>query len=182
MIDPRWVKGLAGDDALLKKLYDTYRHPFISFLRKYGLDENESLEIFHDALIALRRQAKSGQLLQVTHSFRTYLFAIGKYKAFDLMNKRTKTILYRADDVPELVDFPDETLEFDQEKSSLIIKGLNLLGKSCQRMLTLFYLKGLKIKEIQELEGYENENTVRAHKSRCLKNLKSWVENQKNHD
>jgi len=182
MIDPQWVKGLAGDDALLKKLYDTYRNPFVSFLRKYGLDENESLELFHDALIALRRQAKSGQLLQVTHSFKTYLFAIGKYKAFDWMKKRGKTILYRADELPELVDFPDESLEFDEKKSNLILKGMEFLGKSCQRMLTLFYLEGLKIKEIQALEGYENENTVRAQKSRCLKNLKSWIENQKDHD
>lgn len=182
MIDPKWIKGLAGDDALLKQLYDTYRNPFVGFLRKFGLDENESLELFHDSLIALRRQAKSGQLLQVSHSFKTYLFAIGKYKAFDWMKKRGKTILYRTDELPELVDLPNENHDLDEDKSKLIRKGLEILGKSCRRMLTLFYLEGLKTKEIQALEGYENENTVRAQKSRCLKNLKTWVENQKEHD
>lgn len=182
MIDPQWVIGLAGDEALLKKLYDTYRNPFVSFLRRFGLDENESLELFHDTLIALRRQAQSGQLLQVTHSFKTYLFAVGKYKAFDWLKKRGKTVLYRADELPELVDFEEASHEFDEKRSNLVLKGLEHLGKSCQRMLTLFYLEGLKIREIQVLEGYENENTVRAHKSRCLKNLKSWIENQKEHD
>lgn len=182
MIDPRWVKGLAGDDTLLKKLYDTYRNPFISFLRRFGLDEDESLELYHDSLIALRKQAKSGQLLRVTHSFKTYLFAIGKYKAFDWMKKRGKTILFLADELPDLGDSPDESSEIDEARASLIRKGLEFLGKSCRRMLTLFYLEGLKISEIQTLEGYENENTVRAQKSRCLKNLKSWIENQKDHD
>ncbi len=179
MIDPQWVKGLKGDDALLKKLYDTFRGPFVSFIRKYGLNEEESLEVFHDSLISLRKQAKNGRLGEVKHSFKTYLFAIGKYKAFDWLKNRGKATLFVSDDLPELAELDEENSEMAEEQSQLILKGLALLGKSCQRMLTLFYLEGLKIKDIQDMDGYENENTVRAQKSRCLKQLKSWILNQK---
>lgn len=182
MIDLQWVKGLGGNEALLKKLYKTFRNPFISFIKKYGLEESDAIEVFHDTLIVLRQQAQSGKLHSVKSSFKTYLFAVGKYKAIDLVKRKGKSILYFSDNLPEIPPLAEDEEIQEAQKSNLILKGLSQLGKSCQQMLTLFYLKGLKISEIQKMEGYENENTVRAQKSRCLKKLKTWVENQKDHD
>ncbi|GMQ27107.1 hypothetical protein Aoki45_37900 [Algoriphagus sp. oki45] len=183
MIDPKWVKALTGDELGLKELYSTFRTPFLSFLRKTGINEDEALSIFHDTLITLRKKAIQGKLSEVKHQFKTYLFAIGKYKAYDLIQKEGKRGWMSISEFPDIEDREDaEDKEDLDENLNLIQKGIRQLGNSCQRMLTLFYIQGLKIKEIQEKEGYENENTVRAQKSRCLKSLKIWLEKQKTNE
>ena len=52
-------------------------------------------------------------------------------------------------------------------------QNLKLISESCQIILKLFYYRGLTIDEIVEQTEYKDPNTVRSHKSRCLKRLKT---------
>ena len=65
--------------------------------------------------------------------------------------------------------FEEQPLTENQNK---LYTALNKIGTRCRNILELFYLQGLSIKEILATENYSSENTVKAQKSRCLKQLK----------
>ena len=60
-------------------------------------------------------------------------------------------------------------------KQKLIAKHFKDLSPSCQKILNLFYYRGWSINEIVMGTEYKDENTVKSHKSRCLKGLKEKI-------
>lgn len=161
----------------LTTIYNEYRNSFLGFLKRYHLTNDECLVIYHDSLLEMHKQALEGKLDSVNAKFKTYLFAIGKYKAYELLRKNKRGKLYSVENLEEKEYFSPEMIL--EEEPTLEQKKLytqfKQLGKKCQKMLINFYYKQLSIKEIMELEGYESENTVRSQKSRCLKNLKDLI-------
>jgi len=170
------ISAISQSDAKsLKPIYEEHEKAFVHFLKKYNISKHKAVEIFHDSLLAMHQQAISGKLDTVNSSFKTYLFAIGKYKAFNYLKKQKKdTVLELKIDIPDEVELPkeDENINIYQEQ---LYKHFKKLGNRCQSMLINFYYKQLSIKEIQVLEDYESENTVRSQKSRCLKQLKKLI-------
>ncbi|MCH7412444.1 sigma-70 family RNA polymerase sigma factor [Belliella sp. R4-6] len=180
MIESEVILGFRSEDeAFYKNFYKTYRKDFVNFLIKRGIPETESVEIFHECIIILKRKAYLYELDKVQVSLKTYLFAIGKNKAFDHLKKLQKSIIYLSDNLPEVeTDFTSE--ENDQELIQHIKDKISVMGKACKKLLISFYLEGLTIKEMVKRGDYENENTVSAQKSRCLKQLRESLTIQKN--
>ena len=167
---------LKSDDRLkIKAIYNRYRGEFIGFGKRYNLDQDRLADAYQDAFLALRKQAVRGRLDTVESSMKTYLFGIGKFKIFDELKAHKKEVAYEPQmhvvghEVEEIEINPEPQLT---EKQEVLRKYLKELGGKCREVLTMFYYRGLNIKEIAELGGYRNENTVKAQKSRCLKTLR----------
>lgn len=178
-MDADAVRDLQSEDRLkLKSVYLRYRNEFISFGKKYGLDQEALQDIYQEAFIALRKKAMEGRLDTVQSSLKTYLFGIGKYKIFDDLKKRKREVRLEPhlhgsqDEIPEIAVTAEEPLN---ERQSRLRLQLQKLGEKCRKLLTLFYYRGLSIKEIVDVGGYKNPNVVKAHKSRCLKTLREMM-------
>ncbi len=175
-MDNQAVEDLRSDDRLkLKALYNQYRAEFLGFGKRYKLDQEALADVYQEAFLALRKQAIKGRLDSVNSSMKTYLFGIGKYKIFDALKEKNRNVQLE----PDLHLAGEEIGEIELEHSPpltqeqfLLRKYFKELGEKCRQVLTLFYYRGLSIKEIAEIAGYDNTNVVKAHKSRCLKTLK----------
>ncbi|EPR73341.1 hypothetical protein ADIWIN_1772 [Winogradskyella psychrotolerans RS-3] len=169
-----------NDEQIIKELYDNYRNSFLGFSKKYNIAKADSLDIYQEAFLAMRKHAISGKLLEVNSSFKTYLFGIGKHliykKLKEYASKRSyEQVLHKVEsDYEEIVIESPDKLTKEQE---LLRHYFKQLGNSCQQMLTLSFYRGLTNEEIATLEGYENEAVVRSQKSRCLKTLKNLIKN-----
>ena len=78
------------DEKTIRDLYNEYRPGFLLFSNRYGLDKNQVLDIYQDAIIALCENAQKGHLDELTSSIKTYLFSIGKYMIFAQMRKKKR--------------------------------------------------------------------------------------------
>lgn len=180
MIDLEIISGLRSDDeAFFKNFYNSYRNDFVQFLTRRGLTQAESIDIFHECILILQRKAYNHELEKVAVGFKTYLFAIGKNKAYDHFKKHQQSIIHFQERIP---DIKEETLAEDDQLMLIqhIKEKLSLMGKACKKLLTSFYLEGLTISDLVKSRAYENENTVRAQKSRCLKQLRDTLTNNSN--
>ncbi len=178
-MDIEKVNHLKSTDRLkLKALYNMYRNAFLNFGKTYGLDEASLCDIYQEAFLALRKQAIRGKLDNLNSSLKSYLFGIGKHMIFDTLKKTEKTVVLEnplrvvSDEIEEIKIDPVPALTKEQQLLRTFFKKL---GKKCQMVLTLFYYRGLSIEEIVQLTDYENANTVKAQKSRCLKTLKQMI-------
>ena len=163
-----------GDSESYQFLYENYRGSFLAFAKAYSIPKDIALEVYQEAMIKLYENIMSGQLVHLTSSLKTYVFSIGKFKIYEYLRAQKKLV--------PTVDFKDtaDPLYLDEdtilsERQQQLKRGLDSLGDRCRNILELFYLNGYSIKEIMTSENYENENTVKAQKSRCLRQLKTLL-------
>lgn len=167
-----------GEERALSQIYNEHRAPFFKFASRYGLDPEEAADIYQDAFLAIRKHALSGRLDSVASSFKTYLFGIGKFMLLERLRATaqqttlTPAMLPADESVQEIRVTDEPPLTREQQ---LLHENFKKLGKSCQRVLTLFYSRGLTIEEIVVKEGYDNAGVVKSHKSRCLKSLRQLI-------
>ncbi|SFZ89413.1 RNA polymerase sigma factor, sigma-70 family [Flaviramulus basaltis] len=167
-----------NNNTITKELYNTNRTPFLNFAKRYNLVEADSVDIYQEAFISLRKHAISDKLYEVNCSLKTYLFGIGKHLIYkklkeNSLKKDYDSILHKINDNYEEIQI-DSDNELTEEQQ-ILQYYFKKLGKSCQQMLTLCFYRGLTNEEIAELEGYDSEAVVRSQKSRCLRTLKDLI-------
>lgn len=167
-----------GDTSVLESIYKTNREPFLNFAKKFNLPKDDVIDIYQDAIIALRDNAVLGKVETLESTLQTYLFSIGKYMIYRKLKTISKLSVL-TDDVKEI---SSEFVFFDFSEVNMAQRHVNLgfakLGTKCQEVLKLFYYDGLKLEEIREYLGYDNYNVVKSQKSRCLKSLRLIIEKE----
>ena len=60
-----------GDNPTLEKIYQDNREAFINFSKKYNIEKYDAVDLYQDAIIALRANAVDGKLndLKTERSF-----------------------------------------------------------------------------------------------------------------
>lgn len=167
---------LEGDEKALVEVYKLYKSEFLNFFKRYEISEQEVLDIYQDSIIVIYQKFINGQTKLSNSGVKTYLFGIGKNKVYN--HFKTKKII--TSDVKDL-EVKDKEFRLKEQPSvyeKLLAKNLKLLSESCRNILELFYYKNLTIIEIVTATAYKDENTVKSHKSRCLKKLKSLCNQQ----
>lgn len=171
-----------GSEMAFKQVYEDNRLLFFNFAKKYGLNDDDILDVYQDAYISLYENIKNGKLVELRSSISTYIISIGKYKIMERLRKNKKYIndevlLNRVEEVDneiEHFDIKQEELSSEQKLLQLYFKKL---GTKCRQILTLFYYKQYNIKEIMIEGNYNSENVVKSQKSRCLKTIKEAIKN-----
>ncbi|MGR3811295.1 RNA polymerase sigma factor [Jiulongibacter sp. NS-SX5] len=152
-----------ADDLALGKFYKTNRKDFLRFGARYGLPEEELLDIYQDACIVLIENARKGNLKSLKSTVKTYLFGIGKFLIF----KRFKEAILQTDETPEKA--------FDPFEKPKIDIPLQQLGERCRAILQLFYYHEKKLDDICEELGYKDKNVLKSQKSRCIAQLRALM-------
>lgn len=170
------------DDLLNNKnnafevLYENYKEDFLGFARKFSLKNDEIIDIYQETFLSFYENLLNGKLTEFTSSIKTYLFSIGKFKIYEYLRANSKLKIIDAPVNPEIsLDNLSLENEIMSEREQLVKTNFKKLGKQCQLILELFYLKGKTLKDIKGEENYENTDVVKSLKSRCLKKLKQLV-------
>ena len=157
----------------IEVFYTEYRSDFIAYARKHSIPLEDIKDVYQDAVIALYENVRSGKLTKLTSSLKTYLFSIGRHLMLNRIRDRKKMSYLMEDEIKKVnledLTFPDNELS---EKQELMLSSLKELNESCQELLHLFFYRRYSIEAIMHKMGYKNENTVKAHKSRCQKKLR----------
>lgn len=166
----------SGKMVLLKKYYESFKQDFLRFGVRYGLSEDQVQDAYHDSIVALCENIHEGRLTSLQSSLKTYLFSIGKYSIINRLKKEHRNATYSDSVETEMLE-PEhrfEELELTSHQLKLQ-RGLQQIGESCRTLLTMYYYNQYSIRELARLLNYKNENTVKAHKSRCMKKLRANV-------
>jgi len=161
----------ADDKKALEEVYLSYKQEFLNYAKRYDIDASDVLDIYQDAIIAMHQNFVTSQLELQTSSIKTYLFGIGKNKLFKKLKEKQRIIRVEVKND----EYTEIKIERDlPTKNQLVLaKRLSELSETCKTILNLYYYRNLTIEEIVDLTHYKDANTVRSHKSRCLKHLKT---------
>ncbi len=168
-----------GNKNVLKDIYLEYKEAFLLFAKRYTLSEDDLLDIYQDATIALFENAIDGKLNNIQCTIKTYLFSIGKNMIFQQLKHNNKSVLintqiHASEEYDYPIDLDETSLSIHQQE---LQKAFKLLGEQCKKILTLFYYNGFTLDEITITLQYQKKDVVKSQKSRCLAQLKNLVKN-----
>ncbi len=178
--DPQLVQAIAqggpAREQAMRQLYQDHLPAGLRYLRKLGSDDEQSRDIFQDAVVQLMLTVEAGKF-QGQSSLRTYLFAISKNLWYSRLRRQDVELRYREGLTPEeervLAQTPEVRL-MDSHQRDLVQAVLGQLGDACRQVLTLWSFK-YDMREIAAQLGYANEQIARNKKSKCLRRLKEMV-------
>ena len=157
------------DKKALEEVYVMYKEAFVNYGLRFNLDREDLIDVYQDSVIAMYQNFVTKKTQLDNSSLKTYLFSIGKHKIYDRLKERKQFVgAVVVEDDYEEVNLDENALTKEQQ---LLRQYFKRLGESCQHILKLFYYRSLSIKEIVQQTQYKDENTVKSHKSRCLKKL-----------
>ena len=165
----------AGDDTVLKQIYLEYKIPFIKWIyQKFQLPREDAIEIFQYAVVAMYDNIVEGKLEQLTGSIKTYLFSIGRNKAFELTRNNQKFIPHAEQLIFQHIQHGDDSIHAALETDLEIIEqGLKILGDPGKSILQNFYYYRLSMEEIARKMNYKNADTVKNLKYKSVKRLQT---------
>ncbi|WP_445748102.1 RNA polymerase sigma factor [Polaribacter sp.] len=173
-MDVDFLEGLKnGDEKTLKKIYLSYKNDFLFFAKKYQLTDDEIIDIYQDAILALRENAEQGKIKKTNSSLKTYFFSIGKYMIYEELRRKKKMIV--TNDFEEELTENEYDFLFKKELTSTQKKlqiAFKNLGNRCKEILTLFYFYNYSLDDIKKDLNYDSKDVVKSQKHRCLKSLK----------
>lgn len=164
----------SGDEEALKEVYLANKKPFFLFATRYQISEEDLLDTYQDAIIALYENAKKGKIDDLKSGINTYLFAIGKFMIFKRFKNKKDTITLDEIDISQ-IDWEEMEENKEETQLNLLKNAIIKLGEQCQNVLRLFYFEERKLDEIQSILNYSNKDVLKAQKSRCLKQLKELI-------
>lgn len=168
---------LVSSDAecAVSQVYDSYRSAFLMFARKISKNKELAIDAFQEAVIALYENAVRGKIESNGTSLKTYLFAIGKNKLITILNKEGKYVSMPEYERSMSVDDSGEDVQLPAE----IEIAYQRLGDTCQKIIELYYYRRYSIEAIMQSLDLTSENSVKANKSRCIKQLRNLVAKSK---
>lgn len=182
--DQEILKGILAGGAEAEKicadLYDLYSGLVIHGMKRYGLEKEDALDVYADAIIALRLQVIH-QKFRGESSIKTYLFRIFynrcSNKARDLKTKQLSLI-------DELPDYPEQGQSIlnkliVDEAFQALGQLLDQIGKQCKDIILLRDYYGYSPDEIAEKIGFKTPRSVSSMRVRCRAKLKALIAQNK---
>ena len=128
----------SGNEKIIERIYNQHKKEFLVFASRLITSEEEALDIYQDSIVTMYENIVTGKLTTLTSSVKTYLFAIGKYKIYNVQKVNSST--ERLSDYEFLLkEKEDDDILIEDENVEKIQKAYQQLGNRCQEVLKLFY-------------------------------------------
>lgn len=155
-------------EKTIDSIYRDYRDEFLNFGIKTCEKKELVVDAFQEAIIGLYQNLIEHKITENKSSVKTYLFEIGKRQLLKSLKKEKNVAQGNNMNIEINSDIKED--EFPEKVR--IRTAVGELGDTCQQLITLYYYRKYSIDAIMHSLGMKNENSVKANKSRCLKQLK----------
>lgn len=163
-----------GDGDALKYLYKKYYPVVLRLITQNSGDEEDAEDIYQEALIVLYEKVKDPQF-KLSSSLKTFIYSISRNKwLYKLRQEGVGGVSF--DDVEDFIDVADEPQDFDSEPidyDNLVEEALQKMDETCRKLLEYFYFHKLPLEAIAQKLGYNNANTAKAKKNKCMNRARS---------
>lgn len=171
-----------GDEQQLKVLYDRYQQEFVSWIRsRYSCTEDEAKELYQFAVVTFYNNVRSGKIVSLNCSIKTYLFAIGRNQALEMRRREDKTVREIDDRIGDSTEHDEQVREERELNLELVERCMDKMGEPGRTILELYYYHGLSMEQIAERLNYKNTDTAKNLKYKSLLRLRKMFYDQLGH-
>jgi RNA polymerase sigma factor (sigma-70 family) len=164
-----------GDSQTLETVYKSFFPGIKSFVLQNSGSVEEARDLCQEAIIVLyEKLQKSEAGLQC--SVKTFLYSVTRNLWLKKLSQKNKgmVVLHEQEDYllveDEVSDWSDKEKMYEG-----IAKAIELLGNPCAEIIRDYYFSKMSIKDIADKHGYNNTDTAKNQKYKCLMRLRRYL-------
>jgi RNA polymerase sigma factor (sigma-70 family) len=163
-----------GDSKTLKGVYSDHFGMVRNLVLKNSGSDVDAEDVFQDALVVLFKKFNHSEF-NLTVKFKTYLYSVCRNIWYTELKRRGGK-LARLKDYEHHIDLGYEFhVNWKETQEDAIVrmeKALKYLGDKCKQILLLFYYQKCSMDEIAITLEYNNADSVKTQKYKCIRQLK----------
>ncbi|MBI1301107.1 MAG: sigma-70 family RNA polymerase sigma factor [Alphaproteobacteria bacterium] len=164
----------------IDRLYDIHYGMLEYFILQNSGDETDAQDTIQETMLVFVNLVHE-QKYRGEASIKSILYSINKNIWLGELRKRknrqVRDMAFESDKEIEVEDYSAELIKMEGYK--MIMELFEKLGKGCKSILTLFYFDNLSMEEIVKKEKYSSEQVLRNKKYKCMKELSTKIESDK---
>lgn len=172
--DEDFLELIARDDQKALNVFYKLHYPMVlSFILKNSGTVNEAKDIYQEAIIVFYNKVRSNEF-RLESKLKTYIYSICRRLWLNRLKEKSR-FSQEITDTAEytLFGLHDENFFTEEElKYKAISESLEKIGEPCKTLLQDFYINKKSINELTEQMGYNNADTTKNQKYKCLQRLK----------
>lgn len=163
------------------RLINHFRGYPMMFAKRYGLESEEVIDAYSDAVMALITYIRVKKFDE-RYSISTYLYRLTKNKSIDILRAKGRGKRIQQEEIPsvQILD-GDRSLLHELLMSEVLQSVLDLLDSfknKCKELILRWGFWGYSANEIAQAMDYKSPEVVRTQKSRCLDRLRTEIDRQ----
>ena len=162
-----------ADSAAFEYLYKQYYTMVQHLVLKNSGTADDASDLFQEVLIVLYEKARD-QKLNLTSSLKTFLYSVARNLWLKKLNAGKKNI--RLENFEEFIAVETEP---EENLAPVLNKLLDEIGDACRRLLVLFYYRKKSMEEICIELNYQNADSAKNQKYKCIQRLKKMIAERK---
>ena len=198
MTDKEYINGFyEHKDSVISNFYLKKREKFCGyFMKKYKKSEDYVVDLFTDTLMTLQNNIETERLTaeKLTSSLDTYMYAIG-HRTLWAQDRKTNVFgqvslegtgrindngeEYIPKDIYQAIEELERDEIFDAKSNELqdfVDRMVHEMKAPCSELLDLFYWGKKSMEEIAEKMFFNNANSAKTQKYKCIQKLKPLIE------
>ncbi|MCF8364322.1 MAG: sigma-70 family RNA polymerase sigma factor [Bacteroidales bacterium] len=157
-------------DKAFRMLYQTYFRMAVQFVKSNSGEDDDAEDVFQDVLVSFYQNVRKG-VFKGDSAIKTYLYAMIRNQWLVKLKKNKRSVNMEE---PERAAESRHVLQRDSTSGELqrMVEGmLDLVSERCREVLKLYYFDNLSMTEIASRAGFDNENSAKTQKYKCMQRL-----------
>lgn len=168
----------AGKSSAYKEVYGKCYKMCYALITKNNGSGEDAEDIFQEAIIVLINNLRKPEFI-LKAKISTYLYSVVRQMwLYKLRSKKITVELEERD--TGFIDLGEDEIsekKVFEEKHHLVKKMLQELSEECRRLITDYYYKNLKLKDIGKAMDY-SDSFVKVKKNRCMNSFLNKIKDQ----
>jgi RNA polymerase sigma factor (sigma-70 family) len=156
----------AGNQKALQYLYKQHFGMIENLIRKNNGSGEDAQEIYQEAMLVVYDKLQKKDF-QLSCSLKTYIYSVCRNMWMYQLRKNEQN-QSRFNDFEQFIPVEAETPDENPEYEMMLGEVMNLIDDKCRQLLELFYYHNLSLEIIAEKLGYNNSNTAKSKKNKCM--------------
>lgn len=142
----------------------------IQFVRSNSGDDSDAEDVFQDVLVAFYRNIRTGKF-RGDSAIKTYLYSMIRNQWLVRLKKNQRNVKMEDPEQAERTMHVSPSNYKTDDLTNQVNKLLGEVSERCRELLKRYYFDNLPMSEVAERTGFENENSAKTQKYKCMQRL-----------
>jgi RNA polymerase sigma factor (sigma-70 family) len=153
----------------MEYVYKLYFPMIAHFVRNNSGNENDAEDIYQEGLLIVFQKIRNGEHIQYLKSF---IYSVCRLKWMEKLRYRKR----HAEKLVENHEFIAVDIYSEEQEATpyqdTLQQAINELDEICKQLLLSFYFEKLSMEEIAARFGYNQANTAKSKKNKCMDRIR----------